>query len=98
MLAVGYGYLYGQRLTDLFTRCHNVLWAIMAEEGGARIKLRPFRFSSFIWRLFGSETMETRYLNELEQMSIDATLQSSADFRYFVGRSAHEKRNSAQGV
>lgn len=66
LLCLAYTYLYYQRLTSLFNRCHNVLWTIMKQENRSYNLLKIFRHSSFLWRILGDIDRENKYLKELE--------------------------------
>jgi len=71
-----YSYLYLQRLGNLFERCHDDLWQIASTEVGSPLLLRLFRFSSFLWRVFGKTTRERQYLRQLKHVCDPGTVRS----------------------
>lgn len=85
-----YHFLYNERLSSLFDRCHEALWNEFERVGEIGNLLNLFRHSSFIWRLGGREGTEARYLAKLVRMvrSLIASgeLRSSRDGAYFVVR------------
>jgi hypothetical protein len=70
LLEQSYSYLYSQRLGTLFNNCHRALWGLMRSEGVWAHIVRLFRFSSFIWRMRGEETIEKDYLAELNTVEV----------------------------
>ena len=66
IISEAYSYLYSQRLGVLFDDCHNVLWRLNASGDRKSFLLRLFRFSSFLWRVFGRDQKETEYLSQLK--------------------------------
>ena len=87
VLAMGYSYLYAQRMTSLFRRCHDALWRILMNERRLRDLLRIFRHSSFLWRLYGEVDSERQYYNELEGLELgDISRSGGMDSVYFEAR------------
>ncbi|MGE6760043.1 tetratricopeptide repeat protein [Corallococcus interemptor] len=68
IISDSYSYLYSQRFGGLFDDCHNVLWRLGAIEGKNGYLLRLFRYSSFLWRIFGRENKEHEYISQLREM------------------------------
>jgi len=64
-LIEAYHYLYNERFSSLFERCHGALWRLFEANNDRANLLNLFRHSSFIWRLSGRETHEIEYLNKL---------------------------------
>ena len=87
VLAMGYSYLYAQRMTGLFLRCHGALWKILMIEQRLGDLLRLFRHSSFLWRLYGEVDTERHYYNELEHLDVGEVARSGGiDLVYFEAR------------
>ena len=87
ILAMGYSYLYTQRMTSLFRSCHGALWKILVSERRLGGLLRIFRHSSFLWRLYGEVDTERQCYNELERMELDDITRSGGiDAVYFEAR------------
>ena len=87
ILAMGYSYLYTQRMTSLFRSCHGALWKILVSERRLGDLLRIFRHSSFLWRLYGEVDTERQCYNELERMELDDVTRSGGiDAVYFEAR------------
>ena len=87
VLAMGYSYLYAQRMTSLFRRCHRALWKILMSEGRPGDLLRIFRHSSFLWRLYGEVDTERQYYDELERLELGDVIHSGGiDAVYFEAR------------
>jgi hypothetical protein len=63
-----YSYLYSQRFGTLFDNCHNALWKLTVAESKKGFLLRLFRFSSFLWRIFGRHQKEKEYLTQLRAL------------------------------
>jgi tetratricopeptide (TPR) repeat protein len=89
-LIEAYHFLYNERLSVLFDRCHAALWRVF-ERGGDRANLLDlFRRSSFIWRLGGREEQEITYLGKLMEIVHDLIAarltQSNRDSAYFLVR------------
>jgi 3',5'-cyclic AMP phosphodiesterase CpdA/tetratricopeptide (TPR) repeat protein len=70
-LAAAYSYSYAQRIGNLLNRCHKVLWSIFSKEGLVSSLLRLFRYSSFIWRLRGTEEQEEEYVTQLRVVDVE---------------------------
>ena len=66
-LSDAYSYLYSQRLA-MFDMCHRILWKLSCKENKLSTLFRLFRFSSFIWRIFGRNAEEQKYLHELHTL------------------------------
>lgn len=90
LLANTYNYLYAQRFTNLFDRCHDVLWRIFEKKGDSNQLLRLFKHASFIWRVRGDEVKELKYLNRLSADGKPAEAVSSSklgdEIAYFMRR------------
>ena len=87
VLAMGYSYLYAQRMTSLFLRCHGALWKILMSERRQGDLLRVFRHSSFLWRLYGEVDTERQYYDELERLDLGDVIRSGGiDAMYFEAR------------
>ena len=87
VLAMGYSYLYAQRMTSLFLSCHGALWKMLMSERRLEDLLRIFRHSSFLWRLYGEVDTERQYYNELERLQLaDITHSGGIDAVYFEAR------------
>ena len=87
VLAIGYSYLYAQRMTSLFLRCHGALWKILMSKRRLGDLLRIFRHSSFLWRLYGEVDTERQYYEELERLDLgDVTRSGGIDAMYFEAR------------
>lgn len=87
VLAMGYSYLYAQRMTSLFRGCHGALWKISMSERRLGDLLKIFRHSSFLWRLYGEADTERQYYKELERLELgDFTRSGSIDAVYFESR------------
>ena len=84
---MGYSYLYAQRMTSLFLRCHGALWKMLMSERRLGELLRIFRHSSFLWRLYGEVDTERRYYEELERLELGDIIRSGGiDAMYFEAR------------
>jgi hypothetical protein len=59
-----YHFLFNERLSGLFDRCHSALWDEFEKNQDIANLLRLFRHSSLIWRLRGDEK-ERPYLRRL---------------------------------
>jgi predicted MPP superfamily phosphohydrolase/tetratricopeptide (TPR) repeat protein len=68
LLYEAYDYLFSQRMTGMFDRCTRVLWHMSASQRQVPMLLRLFRHSSFIWRIYGKNTLEESYIKELNEM------------------------------
>jgi len=65
----GYSYLHSQSMISLFTRCHRVVWELLGGEADSALqRLRIFRHSSFVWRIWGKKNEEAEFLNLLDDM------------------------------
>lgn len=89
-LVAAYHFLYSERLSSLFDRCHAVLWNEFERAGQTKNMLNLFRHSSFIWRLNGQDRKEATYLAKLVKLVSDAiaseTIRGSRDGAYFIVR------------
>ncbi|PTL75080.1 hypothetical protein DAT35_56885 [Vitiosangium sp. GDMCC 1.1324] len=79
ILTEAYSYLYSQRFGSLFDDCHKALWKLMTAENKKSVLLRMFRFSSFLWRIFGRHQREQEYLSQLRTL-IPATSSEEGNF------------------
>ena len=71
LLYLSYSYLYTQRFSSLFTRCHKVLWELFLEENQLIYLLRLFRYSSFMWRLIGEDDLEKEFVDKMNSLNFD---------------------------
>lgn len=90
-LAATYSYLHSQRFSDLFDRCHDLLWTIFESRSESAQLLRLFRHSSFLWRIRGNSTKEVEYLRRLDQQkvkeqSVEVARGLMAEIAYFFRR------------
>jgi tetratricopeptide (TPR) repeat protein len=67
-LVEAYHYLYNERIGSLFRRCHATLWRHFLEIKDVENLLRLFRQSSFIWRIYGDDSLEKPYIDQLSTM------------------------------
>jgi hypothetical protein len=61
-----YHFLFSERFSSLFDRCHKALWQSFSDNEDKTNLLTLFRHSSLFWRLRGQESREVRYLRELK--------------------------------
>ena len=89
-LLSSYSYLHGQRFSAIFDQCHAELWRTFEVKGLSDQLLRPFRHSSFIWRIRGDESKEAEYLKRLEDRKIHTAVSPEKslviELNYFVRR------------
>jgi len=89
-LIAAYHYLFGERLPDLFDRCHTVLWNLFESAGETENLFSLFRHSSLIWRLRGESAKETEYLRKLARYAQSVILQDvrklSREVAYYLVR------------
>ncbi len=89
-LIEAYHYLYNERLSGLFDRCHAALWRVFEQSRDYKNLLNLFRHSSFIWRLNGRDSQEVKYLAMLTKNVHDVLAaglaQTSRDGAYFLVR------------
>lgn len=85
-----YHYLYNERMENLFEKCHILLWNIFLSCNDSKNLLILFRHSSFIWRLYGEDHKETKYINILSNYFLKNQNYSpkleSAEFNYYLVR------------
>lgn len=91
LLQAAYSYLFSQRLTTLFNRCHEITWQLLKNEKKTDKLLRLFRFSSFLWRLRGATKQEDKYLPEIKVLTSSPQIigtkdTSPTDFSYAYSR------------
>lgn len=70
-LNFAYSVLYAQRLTTLFTSCHEAIWSILKAESNFKTLLLAFRLSSFLWRIRGEEKLEQKYLDDIKLINLE---------------------------
>ncbi|MEG8051457.1 metallophosphoesterase [Sphingomonas aurantiaca] len=89
-LVDAYHFLYSERISGMFDRCHAALWNEFERNGEIGNLLNLFRHSSFIWRIGGRGDQERKYLNKLAKMArellIKDAFRSTRDGAYFVVR------------
>lgn len=71
LLNFGYSFLYAQRLTTLFTSCHEAVWCILKAESNFKTLIAAFRLSSFLWRIRGKEELEAKYLDDINEINLE---------------------------
>lgn len=90
LLAVMYSYLYTQRLSGLFDRCHDALWTIFEQRGDSDQLIKLYRYASFLWRIRGDDEREIKYLKRLSDGESPAPNVSSSklkdDVHYLIKR------------
>ncbi len=74
-----YHFVFNERFSSLFDRCHDALWKSFLDNGDRANLLILFRHSSLFWRLRGQEDREARYLRELRKVLGGAISQRSAN-------------------
>lgn len=90
-----YSYLFLQRLSNLFNRCHEVLWRASKLTLDFEHLFTLYRTSSLVWRLAGDTGTELKYAQQLSQMpQIEQPINQQAR-RYIDGRLAYIQKNSA---
>jgi tetratricopeptide (TPR) repeat protein len=62
-----YHFLFNERFSSLFDRCHAALWKTFSARNDLNNLLSLFRHSSLVWRLRGHEKMEKKYLGQLKK-------------------------------
>lgn len=86
-LQASYVYLYSQRLSDQFERCHDALWSIYRSRNRQGLLLRLYYFSSILWRVFGQDARERTVATELEPIAPTASgPQFRFEYSYFLLR------------
>lgn len=85
-----YHYLYNERMENLFESCHSLLWNIFLLRNDSKNLLILFRHSSFIWRLYGEDHKEIKYINALsnyfsKKQNYSKKLEG-AEFNYYLVR------------
>jgi hypothetical protein len=94
VLKEAYSYLYSQRFGSLFDDCHDALWNLATAEMRKTELLRIFRFSSFLWRIYGRFQREAEYISRLKTVLSPtfANVAAASDkndesgIRYYVSR------------
>ncbi|BCQ52657.1 metallophosphoesterase family protein [Burkholderia gladioli] len=98
-LIEAYHYLYNERISSLFKKCHEALWTHFMGSVDIDNLLRLFRHSSFIWRIYGMETLEAPYIQQLSDLiakhSRKADKLESAEGAYLLMRSEKLQRLSS---
>ena len=98
-LIEAYHYLYNERISSLFRRCHEGLWRHFVESDDVENLLRLFRHSSFIWRIYGNEVSETPYIEQLLGILSNSTnkpfASDSAEGAYLLTRAERLKLQSS---
>lgn len=85
-LIEAYHYLYNERIGSLFHRCHDGLWRHFYERPDVENLLRLFRHSSFIWRIYGEDSREQPYIEQLASFLSREMLMESAEGTYLMVR------------
>ncbi|HYE61128.1 MAG TPA: metallophosphoesterase [Phycisphaerales bacterium] len=90
ILTTAYSYLYSQRFSSLFDRCHDALWSVFEADGDTGSLMRLFRHSSFLWRIRGEDAKEAEYLSKLRAQQVAEANAAAAgwiiELRYFWHR------------
>lgn len=60
-----YHYLYQERLSEIFTDSHDILWWYFLKTEDVANLIRLYRHSSFVWRLYGEDQKEAPYAKSL---------------------------------
>lgn len=97
-LIASYHFLFNERMSSLFDKCHDVLWRCYEADGDIENLLRLFRYSSLTWRLRGEDEREGPYLDKLTSL---VDVGSNSDVRtlnletayYLVRASAASKQS-----
>ncbi|MCX7749336.1 MAG: metallophosphoesterase [Clostridia bacterium] len=94
LLGQAYSYAFTQRMSSIFTRCHNVLWKYFLKQKQLVQLLRIFRHSSFFWRIKGDNAQEMgciKILNGIDINSIASNEERSVqiDINYFRVRNQY---------
>ncbi|CAH0445817.1 hypothetical protein LMG9673_04705 [Ralstonia pseudosolanacearum] len=85
-LIEAYHYLYNERISALFHRCHDGLWRHFHERSDVENLLRLFRHSSFIWRIYGEDFREQAYIEQLGSLLSRSVRIDSAESAYLMVR------------
>ncbi|CAG2138951.1 metallophosphoesterase family protein [Cupriavidus plantarum] len=85
-LIEAYHYLYNERIGTLFHRCHDGLWRHFYERSDVENLLRLFRHSSFIWRIYGEDSREQSYIEQLASLLSRGMPTESAEGTYLMVR------------
>ncbi|QNK71207.1 metallophosphoesterase family protein [Variovorax sp. PAMC26660] len=89
-LIESYHYLYQERISGLFSSCHENLWHHFLGQNDMPNLLRLFRHSSFVWRLHGHEQKELPYIESLLEYfpkdQYHASQERNAESDYFLIR------------
>ncbi|WP_321846924.1 metallophosphoesterase family protein [Paraburkholderia bannensis] len=98
-LIEAYHYLYNERISNLFRRCHEGLWKHFVSNSDIENLLRLFRHSSFIWRIHGKESLEIPYIEQLSALISNQSDKGvhidSAEGAYLLMRSEKAKLSPA---
>lgn len=86
-ISIAYTYLFSQRFSDLFNRCHDAIWRLLQYDGQYDKMLRLFLHSSFLWRIMGNTDNEIKYINDLSGVDFDSNILQRNEYRYFKSRS-----------
>jgi len=78
-LIEAYHFIFNERLSSLFEKCHRVLWTNFESRSDTANLLSLFRHSSFFWRVRGQEDREREYLSKLAKTASNVLV--SADVR-----------------
>ena len=68
-LNIAYSYSFYQRLLVILNKCHHIAWDYWSRQNNYEQLLNLFRYSSFIWRLYGEMEKEVEYINILQDDS-----------------------------
>ncbi len=90
-LIEAYHYLYNERMGSLFRQCHDGLWRHFCERADVENLLRLFRHSSFIWRIYGEESREQPYIEQLASLLSGGMPMESAEETYLMVRAERLK-------
>jgi hypothetical protein len=74
-----YHFVFNERFSSLFDRCHAALWKSFSDNEDKTNLLTLFRHSSLFWRLRGQESRETKYLRDLKTKIGGLIAQRSSD-------------------
>lgn len=68
-----YNYLFMQRIDELFSQCHEILWQVFSKYGDFSKLYHLFKTSSIIWRVKGDYDKEFKYASILNNMAMEAS-------------------------
>jgi len=91
-LGHAYTYLYYQRLSRLFNKCHRVVWYYLFKKNKYPELLNLYKHSSFVWRIYGELELDEKYLKSLSGKQgfdigeIENTVENSFNINYYKRR------------